>query len=77
MKENFRRWDSMGDKLVEIIDVVSEKAGTSGRMNLAQKTGITRNKASNIEDTPENVSKLKDEASSIIGESIDKYLRKW
>ena len=33
MKENFRRWDSMGDKLVEIIDVVSEKAGTSGTVS--------------------------------------------
>ncbi len=67
----------MGDKLVEIIEIVSEKAGTSGRMTLAEKTGITRTKAAKIEDTPENVSKLKDEASSIIGESIDKYLRKW
>lgn len=67
----------MGDKLVEIIEIVTEKAGTSGRMKLAEKTGITKNKASTIEDTPENVSKLKDEASAIIGESIDKYLRRW
>lgn len=67
----------MGDKLVEIIDIVTEKAGNSGRIRLAERTKMTKNKASKVEDAPEIVSKMKDEASAIIGESIDKYLRRW
>jgi len=67
----------MGDKLLEIFDVVTQKAGFDGRMELAEKTGFSKNKAADEEDSPENIMKLKEAASEIIGESIDKYLKRF
>lgn len=67
----------MGEKLVEIYEIVTQKAGFDGRMELAKKTGISRKKAEQEEDTPENIDKLKKAANQIIGEPIDQHLRKW
>ena len=41
---------------------------------MAEKIGISRSKASEIDDSPEIVEKLKKIASEILGENIEKYL---
>lgn len=67
----------MGEKLVEIYEVVTQKAGFDGRMELAKKTGMSKNKAEKEEDSPDNITKFKEAASQIIGENIDSYLKVW
>lgn len=64
----------MGSKLGKIIDVVTTKKGFDGRMKLAEQTGIPKTQAIEMEDTPDNLKKFKKEASTIIGEDIEKYL---
>lgn len=63
----------MGATLVEIYNIVTDKAGYKGRMRLAVRTGISRIKASQIEDSPENITKLKTAADEIIGQDIDQF----
>ncbi len=67
----------MGQKLMEIFDVVTKKVGVEGRMQLAERTGISKVKASKMEESRENISRLKEAASEIIGENVDNYLRRW
>lgn len=62
----------MGDKLNEIYEIVTKKAGNKGRLRLAEKTGIPRVKAVQEEDTPELIDTFKKAASEILGENIDK-----
>ncbi len=64
----------MGVKLVKIFEIVSELKGNNGRMLLAQSTGVSRAAASQIDDKSEILKKMKEEASNILGENIDKYL---
>ncbi len=61
-------------KLVKIFDVVAEKRGYEARLTLAKTTGISKAAASQIDDKPEILKKMRDEASNILGENIDKYL---
>lgn len=63
----------MGATLVEIYNIVTDKAGYKGRMRLAVKTGISKLKASQIEDSPENITRLKTAADEIIGQDIDQF----
>ncbi|OQB57343.1 MAG: hypothetical protein BWX99_00064 [Deltaproteobacteria bacterium ADurb.Bin151] len=56
----------MGEKLVRIFEVVQEQAGLKGRMELATRTGISLNKATQMKDTEELIKKMKDIASSIL-----------
>ena len=64
----------MGAKLGKIYDIVTNKKGYEGRMQFAQKTGISKTKALKIKDTEEIVRKFKTVASDFIGENIDKLL---
>ena len=64
----------MGVMLTKIYDIVTKKAGFEGRLRLAVMTGLSKEKALNIEDTDELVSKFKLAAKEIIGEDIDKFL---
>jgi|AGTN01.2.fsa_nt_gi hypothetical protein len=64
----------MGAKLIKIFEVVTQKTGNNGRFLLAEKTGISRATAASMEDKPEIVKRAMEEASLIIGESIEKYL---
>jgi hypothetical protein len=62
----------MGAKLLEIFDLVAQKAGTNGRMQLAERTGVSKIKAAEIEDTDKILKKFKAEASEIIGQDVDR-----
>ena len=64
----------MGATLEKIYQVVTDKAGFEGRLKLAEKTGISRTKAVEIEDTAEIVSKFKETADQILGQDIDEFL---
>ncbi|MDO9325056.1 MAG: hypothetical protein Q7T80_08900 [Methanoregula sp.] len=64
----------MGTKLGKIIDLVTSKKGFDGRMELAEKTGVAKTQAIEMEDTPDLIKRFKKEASNIIGEDIEKYL---
>jgi hypothetical protein len=63
----------MGATLVEIYKIVTEKAGFKGRMRLAVRTGISKVRASQIGDSPENITRLKVAADEIIGQDIDRF----
>lgn len=64
----------MGERLVQIYDIVTEHAGYDGRLRLAVQTGITRSKAMEIEDTPERIDHFKKEAGEILKRSIDELM---
>ena len=64
----------MGAKLVEIYDLVTQKAGTNGRMLLAEKTGVSKVKAADMEDDDKVLKKIKTAASEIIGQDVDELL---
>ena len=64
----------MGSTLDKIFTIVTKKAGCEGRMRLAKKTGIPRTKASEIEDTPETISRFKAVADEILGCDIDEFM---
>lgn len=63
----------MGATMVEIYKIVTDKAGYKGRMRLAVRTGISKIRASQIEDSPENITRLKVAADEIIGQDIDQF----
>lgn len=56
----------MGEKLMRIFEIVSEQAGLKGRMELATRTGISLNRATQMKDTDELVKRMKQMASSIL-----------
>ena len=64
----------MGDLLVRIYDVVTQKGGFEGRLHFAEKVKVSKNKAAEVDDSPELVDKFKTAAKSILGEDIDSYL---
>lgn len=64
----------MGDKLVEIFDIVEKKAGLPGRIKLVEKLKIPRDKASELNDSKELIKDVMDAASEILGEDISKHL---
>ena len=63
----------MGATLDKIYKVVTDKAGFKGRMRLAVRTGISRTKAMQMEDSPEVITKFKKEADEIVGQDIDEF----
>ena len=65
----------MGEIIVKMYDVITQRAGYEGRLKFAEKIGIPRNKAAQIEDTPDLVAKCAKEASAIIGQDIYVYLK--
>jgi hypothetical protein len=48
------------------IEIVQEQSGLKGRMELATRSGISLNRATQIKDTEELVKRMKDIASSIL-----------
>lgn len=64
----------MGATLEKIYQVVTNKAGFKGRMRLAVRTGVSRIRAIQIEDTSEIVAKFKEAADEIVGQDIDQFL---
>jgi hypothetical protein len=64
----------MGVKLEELYDLVTQKAGFKGRMQLAVRTGMSKVKAAEAEDTDKLLKQFKAEASEIIGQNIDELL---
>ena len=65
----------MGDILVKMYEVITQKAGYEGRLKFAEKVGVSKNKAPELEDSLELIEKWKIVAKNIIGEDIDPYLK--
>jgi hypothetical protein len=61
----------MGAKLQELYDLVTLKAGFKGRMRLAVRTGVSRIRAAEMEDTDKILKKFKDAAAEIIGQDVE------
>lgn len=59
----------MGEKLVRIYEIVTEKIGLKGRLELASKTGISMSQAAEIDDTEELINKFKYAASDVYEEN--------
>lgn len=64
----------MGAQIEKIFKVVEEKAGMNGRIQLASRTGISRTKALELPDNPEDVAMVKNLATEIVGQSIEAFL---
>ena len=64
----------MGATLQKIYEIVTEKGGYEARMALAQKTGIPRTKAAEMEDSPEVINRFKAAADEILGSDIDQFM---
>ncbi len=60
---------AMGEKLVRIYEIVTEKIGLKGRLELASKTGISMSQAAEIDDTEELINKFKYAASDVYEEN--------
>jgi hypothetical protein len=61
----------MGAQMEKIFKIVEEQAGTAARIELASKTGISRKKALELDDNPDDVAALKNVAAQITGLPID------
>ena len=64
----------MGVMLEHIYRVVTQKAGFKGRTELAVRTGISRTKASQVEDNADIIAKFKKVADEIVGQDIEEFL---
>jgi hypothetical protein len=64
----------MGAKLVAIYELVTKKAGNNGRVQLTERTGVSRTQAAEIEDTDKMLKKFKETAAEIIGQNVDELL---
>jgi hypothetical protein len=57
--------ETVGVKLVRIYELVTEKTGLQGRLELAGRSGSSMRQAVDVEDTEELVHRFKDAASDI------------
>jgi len=55
----------MGEKLILIYEIITEKTGLQGRLEFARRTGMSRNEAARTADTEELVQRFKQEAGYI------------
>jgi hypothetical protein len=65
----------MGRKLAQIFHIVEDKGGLSGRLKLAQMTGITQQQAGEIKDKADLVRRAKKAATEILARPIDDLLK--
>ncbi len=61
----------MAAKLEKIYNIIEEKLGNNGRLQLAQLSKISKTQALEMEDSPEMVMTLKRIASELLGKNID------
>jgi hypothetical protein len=61
----------MGAILLEIYEIVTNRTGIKGRMRLAVKTGVSRLRASELEDDQETVVRFKKAATDILGAPLE------
>ena len=66
----------MGAMINEIYKIVTDKAGFKGRMRLAVRTGISRTRAAQMEDTPDIITRFKKAADEIVGRDIDPFFNR-
>ena len=64
----------MGEKLVKLYEIVTEKGGLEARMELAKRSGVPKSKAEQVDDKEEFVEKFKRLATEIIGQDVDEFL---
>ncbi len=55
----------MGERLIRIYEIVTERIGLRGRLELASRTGISMTEAARIKDTEELIERFKKEAGDI------------
>jgi hypothetical protein len=65
----------MGKLLEQIYKIVEAKGGLSGRLKLAQETGISLQQAIVLRDKAEIVKRFKKTASKILETDIDELLK--
>ena len=66
----------MGQILAAIFQVVEDQEGLNGRIKLASATGISRDKAIHVEDEPHVVDFATQQATAIVGQDIEPFLKK-
>ncbi|KQC12484.1 MAG: hypothetical protein APR63_10965 [Desulfuromonas sp. SDB] len=64
----------MGMQLKKIYQLVEEHGGVAARLKLAERTGISQNKAETIQDKPEYIDNFKKIATEILGQDISQYM---
>lgn len=57
--------EAVGEKLVRIYELVTEKIGLKGRLELAVRTGISLSQAVEVDDSDELIHKFKHAANDI------------
>ncbi len=61
----------MAEQILSIFDMVEKEIGLEGRIKLAKLSKITKKDAETIEDSPENLKKVKKIASELLKRDID------
>jgi hypothetical protein len=64
----------MGLQLKKIYQIVEDHGGVAARLQFAERTGISQNKAETLQDKPEYIDNFKKVASEILGQDISQYL---
>lgn len=64
----------MGRHLAKIYDVISSKKGYEGRLRFVSATGVSRQKALALKETPKLIGKFEKAATKFLGEDISKLL---
>ncbi|MBN2083177.1 hypothetical protein JW859_13345 [bacterium] len=59
----------MGAKIVKLWEFVASKADLQTKMRVAVKSGIPSATAASADDSPENITKMKDAIKEIMGET--------
>ncbi len=65
---------TVGNYLGKIYDVISSKKGYEGRLKFVSATGVSKQKALALKDTPKLIAKFERAASKFLDEDISKYL---
>jgi hypothetical protein len=60
----------MGAKMVSGFDMAQKEGGIKAAMRLAMKVGFSNDKASGVQDSPENVQKMEAALKEILGKAV-------
>jgi len=66
--------DNSGLTPIEIYDIVEQKKGLAGRMELVKKTGILRKEAESSKNALSKIQEIKEAAKEILGKDIEDFL---
>lgn len=60
----------MGAKMVNGFDMAQKEGGIKAAMRLAMKVGFSNDKASSVQDSPENIQKMETALKEILGKAV-------